>query len=170
MNSIPLRRLLAFLLVVMLGMTAIVAFLHVSRSESFWLRKVHLIQSNWIEIQTTFGKGKGSRARALEVIAVDGQHALRIVDRDLERAQAFVDRHAPGAEIEVWRSPDGSQLHAPELADLAPYGLGLFIALVPVAMLSALLTLRTKPRPAIQRAAAWITRRRPCRAGSVPPR
>ena len=117
-------------------MTAIVAFLHVSRSESFRLRKVHLIQSSWIEIPTTFGKGKGTRARALEVLAVDGQNALRIVDRDLERAQAFVDRHAPGAEIEVWRSPDGSQLHAPELADLAPYSLGLFIALVPVAMLS----------------------------------
>ena len=144
----PLRRLLAFLLGVALGMAAIVAFLHASRSESFKVRKVHLIQSNWIEIQRTFGAGKGTVARALEVIALDGQHSVRIIDRDLERAQAFVDRHAPGTEIDVWSSPDGSQLHAPELADLAPYGLGLFIALVPVAMLSALLTLRTKPRPA----------------------
>lgn len=132
------RRLLCFLTCLAGGVAALVFYLHLARSDSFELRQVLLVESHWAE-KTITHRNTPRRFTVLSVGLLDGGQPLSVEIRDRERARAFLDTRRPGDEVPLWVSADGSQLHRPSVLDLAPYALGLSIAAVPIAILSALL-------------------------------
>ena len=135
------RRLLCFLTCLAGGMAALVFYLHLARSGSFELRQVQLVESHWAE-KTITHRSTPRRFTVLSVGLLDHGQRLNVEIGDMERARAFLDTQRPGNEVPLWVSADGSQLHRPSVFDLAPYALGLSIAAVPIAILSALLAFR----------------------------
>jgi hypothetical protein len=137
-SEISGRRLLAFLLIFTGGMVALVLCLHLARAGSFERRQVQFVESRWTE-KPIRHRSTVRHVTVLSVWLVDGDRRATVEIKDTERAQAFVNGHLPASEVPLWVSPDASQLHPPSVLDLLPYSLGLFIAAIPVAMLSALM-------------------------------
>lgn len=137
-SETSLRRVFAFLLLFTCGMAALVLWLHLTRADTFERRQVQFVESHWTERPVKY-RGTVRHITVLSVALLDGDRRSTIEIADTARAQEFLNAHQPASEVPFWVSPDVSQLHQPSLLDLSPYALGLFIAAIPVSMLSALL-------------------------------